>query len=571
MKTDNNNPYEQSKQQIIDKLSSLPETRMLYNSGIHDGDSTRNLFIIIVDNDCLPLTTKLQNKIDKIFQKQPYSHRYKVYTVEYTARQLKDENLFFIYGLSKGSLKYHKPDLPYDYFPVKTVDEAMFSRVKKNLKHRFTKIGQLWNNAILNIENGDLYQASLLFHQYMEDLYRVVEITTMGQEKDTNSIREHQSYAKDIVGEIWFPSIENEQNVLDLFEEVYFTEAANYNIDMEQIGVIKSKAKWINYAARKAINSQYHAFEFKHLVPFPEIETKKVSLENPSTNIKAIEKDQLLEQVVELIKSTVDLHSVYLIGKNETVLSWESILHPLRKGEKLSGQFTLLIISYNSISNSLPSLVYKIYNKLSCEVCIVDYMYDEVIYKLDRGCSPLERFLTEAIPLFSEDSIFTSKKISRHYFESSWIKINKVWNARVKRAHYLLTILEDVYQEIDEDPSARIGVMHYAMEQICLGLLYVFWEFKPSCYKLPYLLQLCSNFTDLPNEYFSKNSHASHNMYHRLSYSHHKMRHKAKSTITKKQSEKAFNYCNNFYESARKVGNVELQRLKRLHCIEEVV
>ncbi|WP_170164526.1 hypothetical protein [Sinomicrobium pectinilyticum] len=49
------------------------------------------------------------------------------------------------------------------------------------------------------------------------------------------------------------------------------------------------------------------------------------------------------------------------------------------------------------------------------------------------------------------------------------------------------------------------------------------------------------------------------------------MRFKSKPGITKKETEKAFVLCNDFMVQARKVSEAELQRLKRLHCVEAVV
>lgn len=293
-------------------------------------------------------------------------------------------------------------------------------------------------------------------------------------------------------------------------------------------------------------------------------------MKTSNNNIKAKEKDKLLEDIVDLLKSKVNLHSIYLIGRSETAVSSESIINPIRKEKKLYGQFTVLIVSYNSILSSIASLTYGISNELSCDVCIIDYVYDEVVYKLNRGCRPLERFLTEAMPLYYKDSAFIEMKISQHYFPSDWRKINRIWNARMKRADYLLKILIDPYDEIDEDSSARMGVMHYAMEQICMGLLYVYWEYRPSYYKLPYLLLLCGNFTDLTDKYFSKFTYTNHNMYHLLCFAHDSMRNKAKSTITKRQAEMLFNHCEYFYQSALKVGNAELNRLHPIYYQEEI-
>lgn len=336
--------------------------------------------------------------------------------------------------------------------------------------------------------------------------------------------------------------------------------------------MVKSKAKWTSYSVREIINRQYHAFELKHLGK----QCSSLHKESDPLNYTKMatietEKDPILEQVIKLLKSKVDLHSVYLIGRQNKISSWETYVTPTGKGDKQSTAYTLLMVTHNHLSIPFFKLAGDIYNRLPCRVCIIHYTLDEVCFKIDRGSNFLDRFLTEAILLFAEDKQLTSLNREPHYYENDWKRIRKVWKARFKRATYLLSILVDAYQEMDEDPTVKMGIMHYALEQTCLGLLYVFWEFRPSHNNLTYLFHLCSNFTALPDEVFAGTSHTRNHIYHLLSNAHHEMRFKTKPRISNREAEQAFDLCNNFINQAQKTVEIELQRLKRLHCIEAVV
>src|SRR5690606_36373539 len=81
-------------------------------------------------------------------------------------------------------------------------------------------------------------------------------------------------------------------------------------------------------------------------------------------------------------------------------------------------------------------------------------------------------------------------------------RIKEGWMNRMKRADYLLTVIYNI--EDNEEPNSKLAVAHCAMEQICLALLNLFWEYKPQHYSLDYLLHLCSHFTQLPNNIFPR-------------------------------------------------------------------
>src|SRR5690606_25924757 len=205
---------------------------------------------------------------------------------------------------------------------------------------------------------------------------------------------------------VFHMEFENEKKVLDLLDEVYttVTQDHNYQINKEQIDVIKSKAEWTDYTARKVINRQYHAFELKYLGRQRSFLLKE---SDPPNDAKMAtietEKDPLLEQVIKLLKSKVDLHSVYLIGRQDEILSWETYVTPTGMGHKQSSVYTLLIVTQDQLQIPFFELADDIYNRLLCRVYIIHYTLDEVCFKVDRGSNFLDRFLTQAILLFAED------------------------------------------------------------------------------------------------------------------------------------------------------------------------
>ena len=134
----------------------------------------------------------------------------------------------------------------------------------------------------------------------------------------------------------------------------------------------------------------------------------------------------------------------------------------------------------------------------------------------------------------------------------------------MERAEYMLSILNTI--EPKEDSTSRLAIMHYALEQVCMALLYVFWEFKPQHYSLPYLLHLCSNFTQIPQTIFPKETYGLHRMYYMLCNAHHIMRFKVQNEFSDIDTDKAYNRCDRFYEEAKILGEKKLEHLKEIHC-----
>src|SRR5690606_17576542 len=113
---------------------------------------------------------------------------------------------------------------------------------------------------------------------------------------------------------------------------------------------------------------------------------------------------------------------------------------------------------------------------------------------------------------------------------------------------------------------SMMTIMHYALEQICLGLLYLFWKFEPQHYSLSYMLHLCSHFCRLPDTIFPKETYGLHRMRYMLCNVHHIMRFKAKNEFSYRDTVKAHNRCERFYGEAKKLGEAQLEYLKELHC-----
>lgn len=144
--------------------------------------------------------------------------------------------------------------------------------------------------------------------------------------------------------------------------------------------------------------------------------------------------------------------------------------------------------------------------------------------------------------------------------------IETIWKHRIKRAVYLFSIIDVIHNE--EDAISKLAVLHEAMVQICLALLYVFWEFKPHHYTLSYLLHLCTAFTALPNTIFPQTTFGLQRQYYMLCNVSDIIRFKGTNGTNDfelKDVDKVLKRCEKFLKRANKLGENHLKHLKKVH------
>ncbi|WP_111308666.1 hypothetical protein [Confluentibacter sediminis] len=282
---------------------------------------------------------------------------------------------------------------------------------------------------------------------------------------------------------------------------------------------------------------------------------------------KINKKHPLEKEVIGLLKDLLPLHSIYVISVNTEKRKQDVYLPPSNATTQKVVTYTLLIICHKFPSKGLAGFMDDICNKMQqrCKVYAIMYTLSKVKKRLDYGDNFLNQIINKTPCLYKENKVLIEFKNCRNFtHESVYLEIEEIWRNRMNRAEYLLSILDSI--EHKEDTISRLSTMHYALEQICLGLLYVFWEFKPQHYSLPYMLHLCNHFTQLPQTIFPNETYGLHRIKYMLCNAHHIIRFKAQNEFSDRDADKAYNRCELFYEEAKSLGDKRMEYLKELHC-----
>ncbi|MFZ2283559.1 MAG: hypothetical protein WAV86_06760 [Lutibacter sp.] len=275
----------------------------------------------------------------------------------------------------------------------------------------------------------------------------------------------------------------------------------------------------------------------------------------------------LQEELLDLLKQLLPLHSVNVISVQKEKKKQEVFLSSKCTSPQKLVIYTLLIITHKPISKRLGDFMDDVFNKMQhrCKIYTIMYTLSNVKKRLDYGDNFLSQVVFQTPCIYKHDnSLSKFSKISLLFHQIVYKRILETWKARMDRAEYLLSVIDNI--EPKEDATSRLSIMHYALEQVCMALLYVFWEYKPQHYSLSYLLHLCSHFTQLPQTLFPKETYGLHRIYYMLCNAQHIMRFKAQDEFSEGDTDKAYNRCERFYYEAKKVGEEQLEHLKELHC-----
>lgn len=243
---------------------------------------------------------------------------------------------------------------------------------------------------------------------------------------------------------------------------------------------------------------------------------------------------------------------------------------PKSKQTHMEATYTLLIVGDKALHKNLDDFMEEVYNKMEqrCKVYIIYVTLSNLMERIDIGDNFLARTLKETPCMYKQDnglSRYSQYGLMHHM--SIYKEIKTIWTHRMERTMYLFSVIDVIHE--DEEPLSKLAVLHNAMEQICLGLLYVFWEFKPHHYTLSYLMHLCSTFTYLPYNIFPQTSFGLQRQYYMLCNASEIMRFKGRNGTNDfglRDVDKVLKRCKQFFKEVHQLGETQMKHLKEVHC-----
>ena len=125
----------------------------------------------------------------------------------------------------------------------------------------------------------------------------------------------------------------------------------------------------------------------------------------------------------------------------------------------------------------------------------------------------LHRILKEGTLVYSDLQFLIEIPDQVQLSEENIRKIRRDFSVRQNRAYGFLRAITEVD---GDDDAIELSLQYLAVQQFCLGAIYVMLGFRPDCLKLEYLLDLCSNFSDAPDSCFPRKNEEDHKLFNKL-------------------------------------------------------
>ena len=547
------------------------------------------LTLIVGEADCKPSSFE---KADALLKEHPQL-RHRIYTQSYAMEQIEAGNLFFIENLLLGNVVYGQQELGFPFMNSTLCLNDLIGRSKRAFDKELKKIDAFSEGASNHFEKGHYAQSTFAYHQTMELLFRTAECALMGRNKITHRLREHQEYCHAFITSLAsFFDLNDPEEValLDLLDQSYC--AARYQSDfepsIEAVDMLYYKTEQLfilvkslfyftwqrcfvaSYKKDKADENGEKIAVAVETTDDTSVETAEAlphidSEEPQSISIKSGNyetEDELLIRVIELLKTKLELDSVFLISKYEDSQSMEVHLEKASPLLQNTITYTLMLITNAPASLGPAAISDYIYKETggNCRVYAILYTVNEVFGKRDYGSHFLEHIILESKWVYYKNEKDLGRSCAISYYPKNVNRIQKKWNKKYIQAQQFLEYL-DICDMKFEVPRIEILLAKLTLEQVCLGLILVFWEFKPKEYSLPYLLHLCSHFSKAPNTFFPKNNYVNERLYYLLCNAQQILRNNKNPQVSRNDSERALKLAQKFVRQANQEVEEHLKHL----------
>lgn len=476
----------------------------------------------LLKEDYLATSVEIINDIGEIMKVFP-DVRYRIYGHSYAAKELENANLYFIKNCKLGKVIYNKSNLESFHSQEKDEIESLLKKATKRIAGETERINSFTEGIKFYRKRKEWAGAAFLIHQKLEWLYRYMETFAMGKPLICHKIKNHLTYAHPFIhgaGPIINTERRDELQLLEVLDRSYIESRYNSAFD-----ITKREVKILHERAELMENQVKEIFQFRMDDCLKLLSGKKERI--PVDPKKRDEKEQNEKEdedmtfLKEIIPQELEAVKIISFGKRTGC----------RERQSLSGipnihsfiHFDLVIITKEKI-DIYPS---KISNLISQETdgklttTILICSSKKIEQALKKGNEFVHNVLKSGTVIYSDPEISLDIPPFSPDLKEKLRKVREEFFIRNHRATCFLAAADIVS---GDDDATEISLQYMALQQICLGTIYVMLGLRPDCLKLEHLLNLCSNFSNLPDDCFPRWSREDQRLFKKLINSPHEVR-----------------------------------------------
>lgn len=415
-------------------------------------------------------------------------------------------NLYLFTSCQQHNLIYTKEGSKFVLMPSDFDFKSFKSIMIKNRDVLFSKINEFRSGYYVFKERGELALTAFMLHQVMEHSYRCVELLLLSKEKISHSICIHDQYIS--ACEIGYHSIFVESNsqdeyLLNLLTDIYRSTRyeLDFSINMDILLQLEYKMESLYTQTIQILDRElceFDKYNFLDKMPVPD----EGSLQQIDNYFEGS-----LQRVVQLLKSEINVPmAIYVFGQSNKTVECKTLdsSNCINTNQK---HYDILLITENEVNDMITKQQHCMKDEGGISLFILSYTYAEVQQQLNHHCRFFLLLTQDPKYLLYSDIANNSFQIAQKdmaeiQFPSS--QSTAIWRSRSYKAWGFL----EAAKAIDQTESVNIKILLYyqAMEQACLGMLYLFYGLVPKQYKLKYIYQLCCSFWYFPTDIFPRST-----------------------------------------------------------------
>lgn len=313
-------------------------------------------------------------------------------------------------------------------------------------------------------------------------------------------------------GPIFNTARRDDLQLLEIIDRAY-TESryhSTYDVTKREIKLLNERAEMMENQVREIFSFRFQSCQKllakekgKRKAPTSEVEVDLL-LDDDEEKIFGLLKDTITELLTPL--------KIISFGKRKD----------FRERQNFEGTQTNSFINYdllvvtNETAGIYPNKISQLIAEKSKGIItttIIVTTPKRIEQALYKGNLFLHRILKEGTLVYSDPQFLIEIPDQVKPSEEDIQKIKRDFSIRQSRAHGFLRATTEV--EGDDD-ATELSLQHLALQQICLGAIYVMLGLRPDNTKLKNLLDLCSNFSDAPDFCFPRKNEEDQKLFNKL-------------------------------------------------------
>lgn len=591
--------------ELIKRLTNLIAIERIYRIEQTECNTKRTGLVILVSKSTKVLSeiTPICNMVLADYPK----YWYRAYFSYIVKEGIKRGNLFFYDTCRPHNLLYSAPTSSFILISQSFNLDKMLDRAKNNFHKQIDKISAFKEGALFYYEKKNYSHTAFMVHQQIEISYRAIEIFTMGKDKVTHSIRVHQDYVRphmQDLGNVFDEDNAEEDKLMRHLDEAYLAVRYedSYIIKKENILLAIEKAELVYKMVNQVYEDMVSVFFDKHIANAPNEENREEALA-PSkliqeSNLKPIKAEEItnlnqpisesdpkpinkegeiiasnpllqendLKSIVEKIAVHKGSKRIYCFGRRTHEVGRRMFLINNENNSKTNVHYDLLVITKGNIEQELYNLQGLINSnpELSYTVLILVH---EIGY-VKKNMADANRFFH--LVFANGELIYTENEMSNDWifecslenqekernvdkFRGNWY--HRYWNAK--------GLIDGATNLTDYECCAvQLLMFNQAIEQICIGLIYSFLDYKPARKSLDHLYDICCSFMTFPDVVFPRKSEYDLKLFNIVVESFNQFRYKGWCDIADEDLHTLGKRCENLLEMANNSVSTHLDEMQ---------